>query len=400
MVASSAVWASDAELVFEPLELHDDPYPLYRRLRAEAPAYADPGGRFWALTRYVDVQAAARDWRRFSSAEGNDLDDTALLFAPAGELTHADPPLHTRLRDAIKREFGAAAVRARLEPQVRDEVRRVVGDLRGRECVDFAQTLALPLPAAVICGWLGFPEQDRPELLRWFRAMLERVPGQVELPGEALSARDKMRSYIREAMLSRRRRARDDLLTVFVQAEHAGTLSEDEVLGSAMLLFFAGITTTSALITSSILHLARFQSQRELLRESPQLAPAAVEELLRFDAPLQWLTRLAACDVRLHGRLIPRSSRVLLVWASANRDERRWPAADELIITREPKRHIAFGEGIHHCLGAPLARLEARIVLEELMPLMIDYELAGTIARLYTQTERTITRLPMQVRWR
>ena len=386
-------------LLFEPLELHEDPYPIYRRLRDERPVYADPDGRFWALSRHADVQAAARDWQRFSSAAGNDLDDTSLLFAPAGELTHADPPLHTRLRDAIKREFAVGAVRARLEPAVRAEVRRAVADLRVGERVDFAQQLALPLPAAVICGWLGFPREDHAELVGWFEAMLERAPGQLELPAAALHARDQMRAYILDAVRARRRRARDDLLGVFVRAERAEALSEDEVLGSAMLLFFAGITTTSALIASSLLHLDRFADQRQLLRASPELAPAAVEELLRFDAPLQWLTRIAACDVSVRERTIPEGSRVLLIWASANRDERRWPSPDELILSRERLRNIAFGEGIHHCLGAPLARLEARVVLEELMPAIVDYELDGPVARLYTQTERTITRLPMRVQW-
>jgi cytochrome P450 len=386
-------------LVFEPLASLDDPYPLYRRLRDERPVYADPGGRFWALSRHADVQAAARDWERFSSAEGNDLDDTSLLFAPAGELTHADPPLHTRLRDAIKREFGIGAVQARLEPVAREEVRRLVAELRAGERVDFARQLATPLPAAVICGWLGFPQSEHAGLVRWFEAMLERVPGQLELPAAALHARDQMRAYILEAVRLRRRRPGDDLLSVFVSAERAGALSEDEVLGSAMLLFFAGITTTSALIANSLLHLGRFESQRELLRRSPEIAPAAVEELLRFDAPLQWLTRVAARDVDLHGRSIPAGSRVLLIWASANRDERRWPEADELILTRDRLRNITFGEGIHHCLGAPVARLEARIVLEELMPQIVGYERAGPVTRLYTQTERTITSLPMRVQW-
>ncbi len=388
------------ELVFEPLEPRDDPYPLYRRLRDEQPAYADPHGRFWALSRHAEVQAAARDWKRFSSAEGNDLDDTSLLFAPAGELTHADPPLHSRLRDAIKREFGLGAVQARLELVVRAEVRHLVAELRAPGDVDFARQLATPLPAAVVCGWLGFPKSDHAELVRWFEAMLERVPGQIELPAAALYARDQMRAYIREAVgLRRHAGSRDDLLSVFARAERAGALSEDEVLGSAMLLFFAGITTTSALIANSLLHLKRFESQRELLRRSPEIAPAAVEELLRFDAPLQWLTRVTACQVDVCGRTIPAGSRVLLIWASANRDERRWPSPDELILTRERLRHIAFGEGIHHCLGAPLARLEARVVLEELMPRIADYELAGPVTRLYTQTERTITSLPMRVQW-
>jgi cytochrome P450 len=400
MTSQVAPASWDAGPVYEPLQLHEDPYPLYRRLRDEAPAYADPAGRFWALSRYADVQAAARDWRAFSSAQGNDLDETALLFAPAGELTHADPPLHTRLRDAIKREFGVSRVRRGLEGTVRAEVRRRVGELRGREHVDFARELALPLPAGVICRWLGFPPGDHEQLLRWFGQMLERAPGQVELPPAALEGRDAMRAYVRDAMAARRGQHQpDDLLGVFVHAHSAGTLSEDEVIGAAILLFFAGITTTSALIANSLVHLHRFEGERELIRRSPELSPAAVEELLRFDAPLQWLTRVTTREVEMHGVTIPAGARVMLLWASANRDERRWPEPDTLVLTREHKRHISFGEGIHHCLGAPLARLEARIVLEELMPAVSGYEPSGPIQRAYAQSERTIASLPVRVSW-
>jgi cytochrome P450 len=397
MYAASARGAAD--LVYEPLQLHEDPYPLYRRLRDEAPVYADPAGGFWVLSRYADVQAAARDWETFSSAEGNDLDQTALLFAPAGELTHADPPLHTRLRNAIKREFGVREVRDRLEETVRADVRERIGLLRGRELVDLAQELALPLPAGVICGWLGFPASDHDQLIAWFEQMLRRTPGRVQLPPVALRARDEMRAYVREAMGACRQRNTSDLLGVFVRAHTAGALSEDEVIGSAMLLFFAGITTTSALIANSLVHLHRFEHERELIRRSPELVPAAVEELLRFDAPLQWLTRMTSRDVELHDVTIPAGSRVMLLWASANRDERRWPDPDKLVLTREPKRHISFGEGIHHCLGAPLARMEARVVLEELMPAVSAYDLAGPIERRYAQSERTIARLPVRVSW-
>lgn len=390
---------ADEKLVYEPLRLHDDPYPLYRRLRDEAPVYADSSGRFWALSRYADVQAAARDWETFSSAEGNDLDHTALLFAPSGELTHADPPLHTRLRNAVRREFGVAEVRRRLEPTVRVEVQRLIAKLRGRARVDLAQELALPLPAGVICGWLGFPESDQRQLIGWFEAMLDRTPGRVELPPAALQARDQMRAYVKEAIVARRRHEHDDLLSVFVRAQRAEALSEDEVIGAAMLLFFAGITTTSALISNSLANLQRFPAERELIRRSPELIPAAVEELLRFDAPLQWLTRVTRRDVMLHSDRIPAGCRVILLWASANRDERRWTAPDQLRIARPQKRHISFGEGIHHCLGAPVARMESRIVLEELMPSVADYHFIGPIERRYTQSERTIASLPAQITW-
>jgi cytochrome P450 len=187
-------------LHYEPLQLHDDPYPLYRRLRDEAPLFYNAERGCWVLSRYDDVQAAARDWETFSLAEGNDLDDSAELFAPSGELTHADPPLHTRLRNAVRREFGVTMVRQNLEPLVRAKVKRLIAGLSSRAEVDFAKEIALELPAAMVCGWLGFPESDHPQLLAWWGAMLERTPGQVALPAGALTGRDAMRAYLRDAI--------------------------------------------------------------------------------------------------------------------------------------------------------------------------------------------------------
>lgn len=386
-------------LIYEPLQLIEDPYPLYARLRDEEPLYRSGRGAFWVLSRYCDVQDAARDCHLFSSAEGNDLDDTALLFAPAGELTHADPPVHSRLRDNIRREFGPSAVRSSLEPVVRTKVRGLLSTLVGRRHVDFAEELARPLPGTLICGWLGFAEADHAQLMLWFETMLERTPLEVSLPHTALEARDAMRAHIRSEMQARRGRPRDDLLSVLVAARASGGLSTDEAIGTAMLLFFAGIVTTSALLSGALVSLAQFPDQRRLLLRSPDLIGAAIEEFLRFDAPLQWLTRVATQAVEMHGASIAPGDRVVLLWGSANRDERRWEHADQLILTREPKRHLAFGEGIHHCLGAVLARLEARVVLEELLPLVGDYTLAGPVERQYTQAERTIVHLPVQIQW-
>jgi cytochrome P450 len=183
-------------------------------------------------------------------------------------------------------------------------------------------------------------------------------------------------------------------VSVLAEANASGSLTEDEALGGAMLLFVAGISTTSALISNSFLHLHRFDDQLRLLRRSPELIPQAIEELLRFDSPFQWFTRVATCDTELHGVSIPAGGRVVLVWGSANRDERRWPQPDELVVRRERHRHVSFGEGIHHCLGAPLARMEARIVLEEVLPVLADYQPIGVIERRYTPSERTVVRLP------
>jgi cytochrome P450 len=352
------------------------------------------GGEFWAISRFDDVQAVARDWDTFSSGEGNDLDDTGLLFGAVGELTSADPPLHTRLRAAVKKEFGTSAVRIRLEEIVRAKTRELISGLRERDVVDVAADLAHPLPAAVMCGWLGFPARDHAQIAAWHTAMLGRIPGRVGLTEEGLRAGGEMRAYLRAALRGRRGGQSDDLLSVLSEATASGRLTETEALGATMLLFVAGTSTTSALISNSFLHLHQVGDQLQLLRRSPELIPQAIEELLRFDAPFQWFTRVATRDVDIHGVSIPAGGRVVVIWASANRDERRWSRADELVVSRERRRHVSFGEGIHHCLGAPLARMEARIVLEEALPILVDYHPTGAVERRFTPSERTIVGSP------
>ena len=185
-------------------------------------------------------------------------------------------------------------------------------------------------------------------------------------------------------------------MSALVEAREAGSISSDELLGASMLLFVAGITTTSGLISNSLLHLDRFPDQRTLIRDDPSVLPAAIEELIRFDAPIQALARTASREVAAHGRVIPEGARIVLVWASANRDERRWADPDRLDITRDPQRHVSFGDGIHHCLGAPLARLEARIAFEELFRRIPEYAVTGPIVRVKTPTDRALESLPVE----
>lgn len=376
----------------------DDPYPVYRRLRDEAPVCLDARRTMWAVSRFDDVAAAARDWETFSSsagASGNDVDDTYQLFEPAGDLPAADRPLHTRLRGALRLAFSPSALRARFEPAVRDRVHRLIDGFADAGTADFARDLARPLPARTMFTWFGFPDADHPQLLGWFEAMLQRVPGERALPPIALDGRDRMREYVSAAAAERRRTPREDLMTFLVEANKAGQMSNDELVGSSLLLFMAGITTTSGLISNSLLHLDRFPDQRELIRSDPAIIPAAIEELLRFDAPIQALARNVTRDVELHGTVIPAGARVALLWASANRDERRWPDPDTLDLTRKPERHVSFGEGIHHCLGAPLARLEAKVLFEELFKRVPDYAVSGPIVRIHAHTDRGLERLPV-----
>jgi cytochrome P450 len=390
---------SDLGGTWNPLVALDDPYPVYRRLRDEAPLYHDERLDLWALSRFDDVQAAAKDWETFSTSIGgfgNDIDDTYQLFLPAGDLAGVDPPIHTRLRGALRLAFSPSALRTRFEPIVRRKVIELIDGFADSGQADFARDLARPLPGTTMFSWFGFPEADHPELLGWFGEMLERDPGERALPERALAGRDRMRAYMQAAAEERRTARRDDLMSFLVEATESGQISADELLGASMLLFVAGITTTSGLISNSLLHLDRFPDQRARMRDDPSVMPAAIEELLRFDAPIQALARTATRDVALHDGVIPEGARVALLWASANRDERRWVDPDRLDITREPQRHMSFGDGIHHCLGAPLARLEARIVFEELFRRIPEYAVSGPIVRIKTPTDRALESLPVE----
>jgi cytochrome P450 len=390
---------TDPSVGWDPLIQLDDPYPVYRELRDLTPVHHHPGRDLWTLSRWDDVTAAAKDWETFSSSAGgmgNDVDDTYQLFFPAGDLPAADPPLHSRLRGALRVAFSPSALKVRFEPAVREQVRAAVDRFSDAGGGDFAWDLARPLPATTMFAWFGFPEEDHEQLLAWFGDLVERVPGDRRLPAVAIAARDRLQAYIGEIAEERRREPSDDLMTHLVRAETAGELTSDELLGSSILMFVAGITTTSGLLSNSLLHLATRDDVRDTMRTNPASIPTAVEELLRYDAPIQGLARTTTRDVELHGTTIPEGARVVLLWGSADRDERHWPDPDTIDITRPQIRHVAFGDGIHHCLGAPLARLEGRIVFEELLPRIPSWSISGPIVRLRTPTDRGLERLPVE----
>jgi cytochrome P450 len=374
-------------------EIQADPYPVYRRLRDEAPLYRNSDLDFWAVSRHEDVVAVSRDWRTYSSSSGVDIDDTGGEFGD-GNFLEEDPPPHDLLRAVIRTEFVPKNLRAAQETFVRQEVERIVLDLKSRPAVDLARELAWELPVAVVSQVLGFPPEDRDELRLWEEAFALRVPTLDRLPPFALRAGEHLRGYFRRLIDERRGDPRDDLLTKIATAELEGEHIGDRALGMTFILFVAAIETTASLITQSLRLLYEHPDQREQLRDNPAAIPQAIEEVLRFEAPVQNLKRTVLTETELLGETLPAGTTVLMLNGSANRDERRFPNPDEFDTSREPRRNLSFGEGIHHCIGAPLARLEGQVVLETVLGEMPHYRLVGTPTRLPNNIVRGYIGMP------
>jgi len=373
----------------------DDPYPIYRELRHEQPVYHDAERDFWALSRWSDVQHAARDWRRFSSSGGVDIDVSADFFGE-GDFICFERPKHTRLRGVVKEAFSMRGVAA-LEGSIREQVTVLLDRAQAQDSCEFVATVAAQLPLGVMFGVLGFPASDGAALVPLMQDVLERTPGSSEVPDRAIGALKELESYIDDVAARRRSQpGGEDVLSWIVEAERSGDVLPDEATGICLLLLLAGWETTSVLATNAMWLLASHPDQRRLLVDEPARIPAAIEEMLRFESPAQQHMRIAAEEVELHGETIPAGGRVVLLWASANRDESRWADADRFEVTRPAQRNLAFGEGIHHCLEAPLARLEGRILVETVLGRTPDYEV-GEPERFPGVVIRGFARLP--VRW-
>ncbi len=398
MLAPVNVTATD---IPEPVGLYDpfvhamvqDPYPLYRELRDSHPAYYNPERDLWAISRFEDVQQLARRWKTFSNTGGADVDVGAQWFG-IGDFVDSDPPRHDRLRGVVKNPFSPRAT-AEMEADIRRQVDDLLTPMLERGHGELVGEFASVIPLVIIFNLLGYPREDVDALKQLLYQVQLRTPGATEPPETAVQARGELHAYIEAAAEERRRNPRDDLLTRIVAAEQTGGVTRDEIPGMALLLMIAGWETSSILITNSIWLLSEHPEQRERLRQNPGAIPTAVEEVLRFDAPVQHLARLTLEDATVHGQTIPEGSRVLLLWASANRDERRWDEPDSFDIGRDSKRNLAFGEGIHHCLGAPLARLESRVVLEALLARGVEFDV-GSPGRLPQVIIRGISNLPVR----
>jgi cytochrome P450 len=358
-----------------------DPYPVYTRLREEAPVHYSEANGGWMLFRYEDVHATLRDHSRFSSrgrfsAALQRMDpDTRARIGPltdhftVGMLAN-DPPDHTRLRGLVNRAFTPRVVE-NMRPRIVQIVADLLDAALDRETFDLIADFAYPLPATVIAELFGAPASERDRFKHWSNDILGFQGTGNPSAESVLRAQDSlldMRAFLGDLADHRRAHPGDDLLGLLVAAEAEGDrLTDQELLTVCVTLLTAGHETTTNLIANGMWLLLTHPEQCDRLRDDPSLMPAAVEEMLRMESPLQRNPRRAAVDIDLHGERIPAGDYVMQVLGSANHDPAAFPDPERFDIARTPNRHVAFGGGIHFCLGAPLARLEAPIAIGELL---------------------------------
>ncbi len=370
-----AAGLSDPELY------RSDPHPLYARLRAEAPMAWNAELGFWAVARHADVCAVEGDAATFCAGQGILTDEIAVDYESPPTLLHTDPPEHTRYRRLVQPGFKPTVVRA-LEPVVRARAASLVDALAPDVPVDVLAALAVPLPLQIIGEILGLPEADWERCYEWSEAV---IPGaRPDWPDErrqALSA--EMFTYLVDTAKARRASPSDDVLTEIAAVEIEGDqLSDAELAMFLVQLLVAGNETTRNLIAAGLIAFAEHPDQWARLRAEPALVHGAVEELLRWTTPVISFMRTATRDAEVAGVGVAAGEPVLMLFASADRDEAVFgPSAGTLDIARSPNPHIAFGFGNHFCLGAALARLEARVVLEALADRFRGIEVAGTVER-------------------
>jgi cytochrome P450 len=384
-------------------EIHEDPYPTYARLRAEAPAYRNEEGGFWALSRHADVVEGFRDNLRFSSSHGVSLDPAA--SGPHAHKTMSflamDPPMHGRMRGLVSRGFTPRRV-LDLEPRIRQLTRQHLDRALEQGSFDFIGDLAGKLPMDVISELIGVPEMDRDEVRRLSDLLVHREEGTNDVPPAGVEAAFSLITYYADMLDQRRTRPTDDLTSALLGAEIDGDrLTDDEIMGFLFLMVVAGNETTTKLLGNAWYWGWRNPDERAKPLADPGRIPSWIEETLRYDTSSQMLARVATEDVELHGERIAAGDRVVLLAGSANRDERVFADPDRYDLDR-PERELqqiaSFGFGRHFCLGASLARLEARVALEELVARVADYQVDPEgIQRVHSVNVRGFAALPTTV---
>jgi len=367
---------------FNPLDprLRADPYSIYRELREEAPVYWQPMMQTWILTRYEDNLAVLRDHAAFSSertraknALVQQLESFRLSSGPLGTtptMLSVDPPAHTRMRSLANKAFTPRVVE-RSRPHIQEIADELLDALPEPGTLDVVADLAVPLPMIVIAEVLGVPASDRERFKGWSSDVAASLGGPFQPPDvleKARNSSNEIADYFRDLMARRRREPRDDLISALIAAEEQGDLlSEDELIATCILLLIAGNETTTNLIGNGMLALLRNPEQRRRLQADPSLIETAVDEMLRYESSVQMTSRIVDHDIDFQGQRFEEGQVVLLLLAAANRDPAQFPDPERFDAGRRPNRHLAFGQGIHYCLGAPLALAEAQIAFQTLL---------------------------------
>ena len=381
-------------------EIHEDPYPVYARLRAEAPVYRNHEFDFWALSRHEDVLAAFRNVDTFSNAYGVSLDPSAL--GPDAHKTMSflalDPPRHTRMRSLVGKGFTPTKV-AQMEDRIRAIALEHLEPAIEQGSFDFIADFAGKFPMDVISELMGVPRADRAEVRRLADLVLHREDGVFDVPPAGMEAALSLVVYYQGMVDERRRSRRDDLTSALLDAEIDGDrLTDEEIIGFLFLMVVAGNETTTKLLGNAWYWGWRHPDQVAKPFGSPDRVADWVEETLRYDTSSQMLLRVTREPFELHGTAVPAGDKVLLLVGSANRDGTVFPDPDRYDLDRDTSKLVSFGNGRHFCMGAPMARLEARIALGELVDRVSGYDVdPGGIERVHSINVRGLAALPTSV---
>lgn len=377
-----------------------DPYPIYRELRNTTPVVWNDVTNFWALLKYEDVRYVSGHPLAFSSTKGITIPDpTQPEPVQEGNLIFTDPPRHRQLRKLINSGFTRRQVQL-LEPKVRQIVKGIVDGVDPSREYEFAEEIAAPLPTRMIAEMLGAPPEDWEQFRAWSDAAVGTADPDIEL--DSIVALGELYEYFTKLIAARRSgevSGQDDLLSILAAAEVDGErLSDADLLNFSFLLLVAGNETTRNLIALGTLALIDHPDQFVLLRSNPSLLPSAVEEMLRYTSPVTHMARRATENIEIRGQQIKAGDTVVMLYGAANRDEEIFgPTSEEFDITRNPNPHIAFGAGEHACLGAQLARLEARVMFEVLLGAYPTIELTGDVSRLRATMVPGVKRMPIRL---
>jgi cytochrome P450 len=375
-----------------PLVVADDPHPVYRELRENHPVHYLEKRDLWVVTRYDDIQQMTKDPETWTSREG---------VVPSGyqpdnpSLITIDPPHHTTMRHSVNRAFTPRRIEA-MSGRIRELARELADALPAEGEVDIFDRFTDPLPINVMGELLGVDRDQRP----MFKRCGDKIVYASLHDRETIrKAEEELTEYIQAIFAERRKEPKDDLISVLMTASEEGdAVAEQDLLGLCFLLLVAGTETTTSALGNAILLLDRYPDARDRLVADPSLVPTAAEEALRYDSPVQGLSRVAKRDVTMHGREIPKGARVHMLWAAANRDPRVFDDPDTFDITRTPNHHLAFGFGLHFCLGASLARMELRIGLEEFLARAPRFRVQrDRLVRLPSDTNRGFGTIPIEI---